>query len=220
MSTRFFGEYASPAAVTTSFSLARAMGSAARFRENFIAVRGTMLGMAIHDTRSFGYDPRSWRALTDLRLEGGWFDPRRDADGKGEAWSRAAADLTISRGLGDRLSAAVTLGAGIADKAPIQRQFFLGGSQTVRGQLPGTQVGETFWLGRLEVGGAVRGARPVLFGDVGWAGPRSLWSRPGRPMSGAGVGLSILDGLIRADLARGIYPRERMRFDMYFEARF
>ena len=109
----------------------------------------------------------------------------------------------------------------------MSRSLFAGGLGRVLdviGALPsrraGTQVGETFWLGRLEVGGAVRGARPVLFGDVGWAGPRSLWSRPGRPMSGAGVGLSILDGLIRADLARGIYPRERMRFDMYFEARF
>jgi hypothetical protein len=39
-------------------------------------------------------------------------------------------------------------------------------------------------------------------------------------MSGAGVGMSFLDGLIRADLAKGIYPSKRFRFDMYLEARF
>ena len=219
LSTRFFGEYASTAEVTTSWNLANALGSAAQFRENFTAEHGTTLGLTIRDTRSFGFDPRSWRALTDLRVEGGWFGPRIDTV-EDRWWSRAAADLTVSRGFGDRVSAALTLGAGIADKAPIQRQFFLGGSQTVRGQLPGTEIGETFWLSRFELGGAVRGARPVLFGDLGWTGPRSDWWHPGRPLSGVGVGMSVMDGLIRADLARGIYPRAKWRFDLYVEARF
>jgi hypothetical protein len=39
-------------------------------------------------------------------------------------------------------------------------------------------------------------------------------------MSGAGVGVSFMDGLVRADLARGIYPSKRFRFDLYVEARF
>jgi hypothetical protein len=39
-------------------------------------------------------------------------------------------------------------------------------------------------------------------------------------MSGAGLGVSFLDGLFRADLARGIHPSKRFRFDMYVEARF
>jgi hypothetical protein len=62
--------------------------------------------------------------------------------------------------------------------------------------------------------------RPTIFGDIGWAGDRSAWSHPGRPVSGAGVGASFLDGLIRADVSRGIWPRKRTLFDMYFEARF
>jgi len=60
----------------------------------------------------------------------------------------------------------------------------------------------------------------VGFGDLGWAGPRSEFSKPGRPMSGAGIGASFLDGLIRSDLAWGIYPTKRLRFDLYLEARF
>jgi hypothetical protein len=30
----------------------------------------------------------------------------------------------------------------------------------------------------------------------------------------------VLDGLVRLDLARGIYPRKQMRLDLYVEARF
>jgi hypothetical protein len=39
-------------------------------------------------------------------------------------------------------------------------------------------------------------------------------------MSGAGVGVSVLDGMIRLDLARGIYPRIQTRIDLSVEARF
>jgi hypothetical protein len=75
-------------------------------------------------------------------------------------------------------------------------------------------------MSRLELGRGIAAARGVVFADLGWAGPRDLWSHPGRPMSGAGVGLSFMDGLVRADLARGIHPGKRFRFDLYVEARF
>jgi len=42
----------------------------------------------------------------------------------------------------------------------------------------------------------------------------------GRPLSGVGVGASVLDGLIRGDLSRGLYPSRKIRFDLYVEARF
>jgi hypothetical protein len=51
-------------------------------------------------------------------------------------------------------------------------------------------------------------------------GDRSHWSEVGRPLSGAGGGVSILDGLIRFDVARGIHPRRQWRVDMYIEAVF
>ncbi len=219
-STRFFAEYDTPARVTTRFNLARAFGSPTEFRDNVDAVRGTALGTAIRDTRSFGLDPAGWRAFTDLRLEGGWFAPAHSQDGAAHAFARAAADVTVSRGLGGALAAALTVGGGNSDHAPIQRAFFLGGAQTVRGQVPGTGIGQAYWLSRLELGTSGSGARRVLFGDLGWAGPRAMWQHPGRPMSGAGVGLSFLDGLVRADLSHGIYPRKKLRFDLYLEAPF
>ena len=219
LTTKFFAEHHHEADVTTGFSLARAMGTGTEFGENIIATRGNVAGLALRDIRSAGLDPQGWRAFSDLRLEGGFFDPSVDSL-SGDLYTRAALDLTISRGLGERMAASLTVGAGFADNAPVQRLFLLGGTETVRGQRPGTQSGDTYWLTRLELGRGIAAARGVVFGDIGWAGPRDLWSHPGRPMSGAGVGVSFMDGLVRADLARGIYPSKRYRFDLYLEARF
>jgi hemolysin activation/secretion protein len=137
-----------------------------------------------------------------------------------EAYVRVAGDATLSRALVGKLAGALTVGAGYSNGAPLQRQFFLGGAQTVRGQLLGTAAGEAYWLGRAELGRNVGPARQVLFGDVGWAGPWANRSTPGRPLSGVGIGTSILDGLFRFDLSRGIHPRKKFRFDAYVEARF
>lgn len=219
LTTRFFAEHQSEAGVTTRFSLARAMGTGTEFAENISATRGNVAGLAVRDVRSAGLDPQGWRAFSELRLESGWFAPTADSL-EADLYTRAAVDLTISRGFGRRTAASVTVGAGIADKAPVQRLFLLGGTETVRGQRPGTQSGDSYWLTRLELGRGLAAARGVVFGDIGWAGPRDLWSHPGRPMSGAGVGVSFMDGLMRADLARGIYPSKRFRFDLYLEARF
>ena len=154
--------------------------------------------------------------MTDIRAEAaaGTFD-----------YTRGALDATVSRGLGGGFAAALTGSAGTSGGTlPPQRAWFIGGSHTVRGQrpsltLPG-QVGNSYWLGRAELGKQFNVVRPSVFGDVGWAGDRSAWSHPGRPVSGAGIGASILDGLFRADLSRGIWPRKRTLLDLYFEARF
>ena len=39
-------------------------------------------------------------------------------------------------------------------------------------------------------------------------------------MSGVGAGVSILDGMIRFDVARGLYPTKAYRLDLSLEARF
>ena len=219
LTTRLFAEHHSEADVNTSFSVARAFGSGTEFGENIVATRGNVVGLSLKDVRSAGLNPQGWRAFSELRLEGGYFDPSADSL-EADFYTRAAFDLTVSRGLGQRAAASLTVGAGISDKAPVQRLFLLGGTETVRGQRPGTQGGDTYWMSRLELGRGIAAARGVIFGDIGWAGPRDLWSHPGRPMSGAGVGVSFMDGLVRADLARGIYPSKRFRFDLYLEARF
>jgi hypothetical protein len=212
---RLFGEHQSNAKVETQFSLANAMNDV-EFMPNIEATKGGIGGAELRYTRTFGLDPEGWRLLTDTRAEAaaGTFD-----------YTRGALDLTLSRGLGGGFEGAVTGSAGTSGGTlPPQREWFIGGSHTVRGQRPSLtepgQVGNSYWLGRAELGKQLNAVRPSIFGDLGWAGDRSNWSHPGRPVSGVGVGASVLDGLFRIDLSRGIYPRKRTLVDLYFEARF
>jgi hemolysin activation/secretion protein len=150
--------------------------------------------------------------MTDLKLEGatGSFD-----------YSRGSLQTTLSHGLGSALDGALTLGGGTSGgQLPIQKQFFLGGVQTVRGQRAGAAIGDSFWMSSLELGMGSTGFRKIVFGDLGWAGDRNDFAHPGRPLSGAGVGASFMDGLIRVDLAKGIYPEKSFRANLYVEARF
>ena len=209
--SRLFVEHHSDAETETSFSLARALNGR-RFRDNIDAVNGTIGGLSLRHVGSRGLDPHGWRLLSDIRVEGaaGSFD-----------YSRAAADITMSRGLGSRADGALTVGAGTSGGTlPVQRWWFLGGAHTVRGQAPGTRVGDSYWMARAEVGSSFVAARPVIFADFGWAGDRADFSAPGTPISGAGVGVSFLDGLVRFDLAKGIRPSAGLKGYLYLEARF
>lgn len=184
-----------------------------RMREgNIVAEEGSVTGMGARYVRTVGLDPAHTRWLIDARGEGGVGS---------FGFGRLFGDVTVSRPLLENVDGALTLGAGSSVGAvPAQRQFYLGGPFTVRGQDPGAGVGDAYWLARAELGRGTVGWRPVIFYDLGWAGSRGDWRNPGRPMSGAGAGLSILDGLLRLDVSRGIYPERQWRFDSYFEARF
>src|SRR6185295_8247087 len=136
-------------------------------------------------------------------------------------YSRGSVQTTLSHSLGRSIDGALTLGGGTSGgQLPIQKQFFLGGVQTVRGQRAGAAIGDAFWMTSAELGSRSVGFRKIVFGDLGWAGSRSDFSHPGRPLSGAGVGASLMDGLIRIDVAKGISPEKAWRTNLYVEARF
>ncbi|MDB4877585.1 MAG: hypothetical protein JWM41_4031 [Gemmatimonadetes bacterium] len=207
MEWRAFVEQQRRAAVNTNFSV-----NGADFPANLVARRGTYSGLGGRLTHDYGLDPRGFRLATDLRAEAAAGD---------SVYGRAALDLTASHGLG-RLAGALTLAGGSSvGGLPAQRRWYLGGSQTVRGQSPDTsQSGNAFWLTRAELGSIDPGMRPTVFADLGWVGDRAKLSNVGRPMSGVGAGVSFLDGLFRFDVARGIYPRKQFRVDLYLESRF
>lgn len=219
LSTRLFIQRDGRADANAEFNLSKAFGGGSRFSQNISAEESTILGAALREQFSRGDDPLGWRLFGDFRGEGGYVMPTAAAIEK-RAYGRAAGDLTITRGFGEVIAAALTVSGGVSDNAPIQRAFFLGGAQTVRGQLLGSAIGDAYWLGRAEVGQALGVVRPVVFADVGWAGAREDFAHPGRPLSGVGIGSSVFDGLIRLDLSRGIYPRKKMRLDLYVEAKF
>jgi hypothetical protein len=208
---RAFGERQTDADVETNLSVAHLLNDV-RFLPNIDASEATLIGAEAKIMHSFGNDPRGFRAFTTLRGE--------SAMGS-YTYTRALADITLSRAILPRMDGALTLAAGSTTAgSPRQRWFYLGGSPTIRGQQAGAMSGETFWMTRVELGTSFVAARPVVFADMGWAGPSERWSHPGRPASGAGVGASFMDGLIRFDVARGIFPRAGFRSDFYVEARF
>ena len=208
---RLFAEQQFDATVKTEFSIAHPSGVKGTLT-NIDAVNGKIVGLAVGHHSSFGLDPHGFRALTDIKLEGaaGTFD-----------YSRGSVQTTLSHGLGRAVDGALTLGGGTSGgHLPIQKQFFLGGVQTVRGQRAGAAIGDSFWMTSAEFGTGWPGFRKIVFGDLGWAGSRANFAHPGRPLSGAGVGASFLDGLIRVDVAKGIYPEKSIRTNLYVEARF
>ena len=207
-----FAEQERTARKKTDFSLAHAT-SDVDFLPNIESAKGTYVGARTRYTRSFGLDPQGFRLFSDFRMEG--------AHGDTGSYGRAALDLTTSHGIGDGAVSLTLAGGSSVGVVPPQRFWFLGGSRTVRGQKPGAEMGNAFWLARAEVAHGVGVVRPVLFGDIGWAGDRTQWRSIGQPLSGAGAGISILDGLIRFDVARGITPKPgQWRVDAYVEGRF
>jgi hypothetical protein len=208
---RLFAEQQFDATVQTEFSIAHPNGVKGNLT-NTDAVNGKIVGLAVGHHSSLGLDPHGFRALTDIKFEGaaGTFD-----------YSRGSIQTTLSHGLGHAVDGAWTLGGGTSSgRLPIQKQFFLGGVQTVRGQRAGAAIGDSFWMTSAELGTGWPGFRKIVFGDLGWAGSRTNFSHPGRPLSGAGVGASFMDGLIRVDVAKGIHPEKAVRTNLYVEARF
>ncbi len=192
---------------------------AARAQTNFSVFGNLANSVALRDLpvregrTSRGLDPAGWQLLSDVRTE---------AAAGTQAYARGLVELTVSKRLARWLGLAVTGSTGTAtDSVPVQRAFTVGGLRTVRGQLSGTNIGDSYWFARNELtwspGAAVR---PSVFYDIGWAGRRADYASPGRPMSGFGAGLSILDGALRFDLSRGIHPLRITRLDVSLEARF
>ena len=207
---RAFAERHDDVDVETHASVARLGGK--RFRENIDATPGEILGAAFRLAGSWGENPLGWRSFGDIRVEGatGDFD-----------YARAMADATVSFPLVGAVSAALTgSGGSSVGGVPTQRLWYLGGTHTIRGQPMGAASGDAFWMGRAEIGLGRQVARVAAFYDAGWAGDRSDWRSPGRPLDGAGMGVSVFDGLLRLDVARGLTPNRGWRGLFLLDARF
>lgn len=208
-SWRLFTEREWGARVDTRFSLTDAVGGAGMSRQNVAADAGTLAGLAFRLRPSWGTGLDGFQMSADVRGEGAGGD---------YTYARGAADVTLLHPVSRYLDAAVTGGAGTsAGDVPAQRDWFLGGLRTIRGIAPGQDVGDAYWMAHGEIGLRSSFVRPLVFFDMGWAGDRSDWGREGRPLSGAGIGVSLLDGLIRFDVAHGIAPTHGLRINAYWQ---
>ena len=112
-----------------------------------------------------------------------------------------------------RRTGTLTLRAGASrGDALAQHAFRVGGPYTVRGYEYGTRIGREFWSAQLDL--AVARSlfwAPVVFFDVGDTFTAD-------PMIGAGAGLSLVNGLLRFNLSKGLRPSNGVRFDLAFSA--
>ncbi len=208
-SWRLYAERQQAAFVETSFSLPHLFDSEQQFRPNSAADRADQFGAAL--------TVRGSQPLSRSVHVGG--EASIEAAGGAYEFGRGSATVRALLTPGGPLALAVEASAGTSTgSVPVQGRFYLGGPATLRGYSGAVTAGEAFWRGRVEVANAFPGIRLAAFGDVGWAGSRSAF-RDGKPLLGSGVGASILDGLIRLDLARGLRAPKGWRFDLYFDGR-
>ncbi len=115
---------------------------------------------------------------------------------------------------GGLVALAVAASAGwTGGQTPAQREWRLGGLDTVRGFEHGARRGDSYWSARLEASPRRKAITPVAFADVGWAGATDDWPG-GDAVWSMGAGASFLWGILRADL---VFPElDDVWFEIYF----
>jgi hypothetical protein len=204
---RLFTERHDAVERNTSFHLT-GLFNADTLRVNIAADEGTWHGGSLEARGFRGLSPTGLRSFGALRAE--------VASGEPGWYQRLAASTGLAYPIG-RTDLGLEVGAGAGwGHLPVQRHFYLGGPATLRGIRPQSVRGESHWFARGEVSRGRPAARGVVFGDLGWAGPRGDWGT-GRPVRTLGVGLSVLDGMMRGDVARSLGPDGTWRFHVYLD---
>jgi hypothetical protein len=192
---RVFAERQEPLETRAAWSLRGVLDADFTARDNLAAERIDQAGATLRLRAAHGDDPTRLRLDSELALHAETGDL-----GFVRPLLRLGASRRIGGGFG--LAATVAAGAGLGN-VPVQRAWQIGGAATVRGHDPASLRGESLWLARTEVSWGSPAVGLALFGDAGWAGAHADLGSA-RPLLGAGLGVSLLDGLLRVDLANGI----------------
>jgi hypothetical protein len=203
-----YAEYQNDVARNTHVALPR-MWEDSVFRTNIRAAEAMQYGTLIRLRPWWGTDPRRAQAGVEImaQAETGEYDLAR-----GAITLRGALPL----GARYRLGAEAGAGTSTGDVTP-QRLFFLGGAQTLRGYDASTVAGTSMARARLELARTASFGALSLFGDWGWAGDRGDIVSANQRLA-FGVGASLLDGLLRVDLARAVRAPRGWRVDMHLDA--
>ena len=198
------------------------------FRPNVGADEVREAGAEVRLSPWWGRDPYLVQIGLDLYGQAARQWPVEEGDpvsyGRVSATLRAAVPLVPRRWrLGLELAGGTTFG-----EATAQRSWFLGGTRTLRGHAPSVLWGPSFGRGRVEVARTFDVGTLSVFTDAGWADYIGGHYRAGDDLAGMdpgstgdglaptpllenddlllsiGVGGSVLDGLIRADLSYGL----------------
>ena len=192
---RIYAQRETPVRAGTDFSLPHLFDSTRRFRANPAADTAMQYGAELALRRAWGRDPEGFRLAAELRAAGAAGD---FPHGGPVAFVRAGFPLP-----GPVIGSFEAEAGAVWGDPAFQHLRRVGGLTSIRGYDSSTLIGTASWRGRFEIATAVPVLRLALFSDVGWAGPRESLTT-GRPLLSAGIGITLLDGLARLDLARAI----------------
>ena len=99
----------------------------------------------------------------------------------------------------------------------LRRNWFLGGTGTLRGYPGASAVGPGFLRGRAELARDRRTTRWALFSDWGWAG-EDFSNAFDDGLLSVGARFSALDGLIRLDIARAVRSPSGWRLEFHLDS--
>lgn len=203
-----YAEYQNDVRRHTHIALPR-LWSDSVFRRNITAAEAMQYGGVLALRPWWGTDPMRAQFGIELMLLGetGDYDLAR-----GAVTLRTA--VPLFRGV--RVGAEAGVGSSVGDVTP-QRMFFLGGAHTLRGYDPSTVAGTSMARARLELARTASFGAVALFSDWGWAGDREDIRNANQRWS-VGAGASLLDGLLRLDLAYGLRNPTGWRLDLHLDS--
>lgn len=217
---RLYAESQSAAQTNTNFALSRAFNRKWDFRPNVAADEVDEAGAELRLSPWWGNDPVGARFGLELFGRGAvWRAPGVEGT---ERYGQASATVRTVVPVQGRGWRQVRLGIEAAGghtwgEAPVQRSWFLGAGGTLRGYPASTLSGLSFLRGRVELARTYEFVGASVFGDAGWAGPVGEFDAD-EILYGVGVGVSILDGLIRFDLSQGLKgPKRDFRVELYLD---
>jgi hypothetical protein len=183
-----------PLDAAADWTLPRLLGRQRTLRPNTRALTATLVRPAIMLEASGGTNEVGrWHA----RLAG-------DAAGGTFNFARAALFLRAGTRAHARLTAAADVAAGMSwGDVPPQHEWLLGGAASLRGYPGATLTGSRFAIARLDVSAGNPATRIHVFTDVGTTRNSITPERTGR-REDVGVGLGLLDGALRLDVAHAL----------------
>ena len=191
----------------TDVSLPRAFSSENVFRENIDANAADQLGSKLALRPYWGSEAQGFQTGLELSLRGevGDYD-----FGSAEVTLRTAFPLSTGYRVGVEAG-----GGAVWGEVPVQRLWYLGGAHTLRGYEGSTMSGSTFGRARFELARVFPLASVSMFGDAGWAGESAFTES--ETLYSVGIGGSVLDGLVRIDLARALRNPTGWRLELYLD---
>jgi hypothetical protein len=205
---RLFAEQQRGVSAETDFSTRGWFDDGWEFRPNPRADRADQVGASLLLRPVMGRQVLGTTWGVDVGVEGQAGDFR---------FARPTATVRMGTPLPFGLAGALEAAGGTSfGDVPVQSLWRVGGVPSVRGYDASSSVGNAFWRGRGEVSSRARSARIALFTDVGRAGDRESLTLSD-PLWSVGAGASLLEGMVRLDLARAMRGDTGWRLHLYLD---